>query len=58
MSTDDHLRLPERPYKIGAGDIAVNVRRRINDGELLHGERLPPERTFANQLGVSRGTVM
>ena len=57
MSTDDHPRLQDRPYKIGAGDIAVNVRRRINDGELLHGERLPPERTFANQLGVSRGTV-
>ena len=26
-------------------------------GELLRGERLPPERAFADQFGVSRGTV-
>ena len=47
----------DRPYKVGAGDIAVYVRRRITGGELLNGERLPPERTFAEQFGVSRGTV-
>ena len=60
MITDlaDHpLRLRDRPYKIGAGDIAVHLRRRITGGELLHGERLPPERAFADQFGVSRGTV-
>ena len=47
----------DRPYKVGAGDIAVYVRRRISGGELLNGERLPPERAFAEQFGVSRGTV-
>jgi len=47
----------ERSYKVGAGDIAVYVRRRITGGELLNGERLPPERAFAEQFGVSRGTV-
>ena len=47
----------DRPHKVGAGDIAVYVRRRITGGELLNGERLPPERAFAEQFGVSRGTV-
>ena len=46
-----------RPYKVGAGDIAVQLQRRITGGELLNGERLPPERAFAEQFGVSRGTV-
>ena len=46
-----------RPYKVGAGDIAVRVRRQITGGELVNGERLPPERAFAAQYGVSRGTV-
>lgn len=46
-----------RPYRVGAGDIAVQVRRRITGGDLLKGERLPPERAFAEQFGVSRGTV-
>ena len=50
-------RTGDRPYKVGAGDIAVYVRRRITGGELLNGERLPPERAFAEQFGVSRGTV-
>ena len=47
----------DRSYKVGAGDIAVYVRRRIAGRELLNGERLPPERAFAEQFGVSRGTV-
>ena len=55
--TGHPLGLRDRPYKIGAGDIAVHLRRRITGGELLHGERLPPERAFADQFGVSRGTV-
>ena len=43
--------------RFGAGDIAVHVRRRITGGGLLQGERLPPERAFAEQFSVSRGTV-
>jgi DNA-binding FadR family transcriptional regulator len=46
-----------RAYKLGAGEIAVQVRRQITGGVLLDGERLPPERAFAEQFGVSRGTV-
>ena len=57
MITDLSLPLRDRPYKVGAGDIAIHLRRRITGGELLHGERLPPERAFADQFGVSRGTV-
>jgi len=57
MATDHRLRLQDLPYKVGAGDIAIHVRRQIIGGELLHGERLPPERAFADQFGVSRGTV-
>ena len=57
MVTDHRLRFQDLPYKVGAGDIAIHVRRQIIGGELLHGERLPPERAFAEQFGVSRGTV-
>ena len=57
MTTDHRIRLQDLPYKIGAGDIAIYVRRKIIGGELLQGERLPPERAFADQFGVSRGTV-
>lgn len=57
MATDHRFRLQDIPYKVGAGDIAIHVRREIMGGELLRGERLPPERAFAEQFGVSRGTV-
>ena len=57
MTIDRRPRLQNLPYKVGAGDIAIHVRRQIIGGELLHGERLPPERAFADQFGVSRGTV-
>lgn len=57
MAIDSHPRPESRPYRVGAGDIAVQVRRRITGGDLLKGERLPPERAFAEQFGVSRGTV-
>ena len=57
MVSEHRLRLQDLPYKVGAGDIAIHVRRQIIGGELLHGERLPPERAFADQFGVSRGTV-
>lgn len=57
MSTEDRRFIENRPYKVGAGDIAIHLRRQITGGVLLHGERLPPERAFAEQFGVSRGTV-
>ena len=57
MAIDHRPRLQDLPYKVGAGDIAIDVRRKIIGGDLLHGERLPPERAFADQFGVSRGTV-
>ena len=57
MAIESPARPRRRPHRIGAGDIAAHVRRRIAGGELLSGERLLPERTFAEQYGVSRGTV-
>ena len=57
MDFDPRPQIQDLPYKVGAGDIAIHVRRRIMGGDLLHGERLPPERAFADQFGVSRGTV-
>ena len=57
MALDPKPTLDHRGYKTGAGDIAIHIRRMITGGELLHGERLPPERAFADQFGVSRGTV-
>lgn len=38
--------------------IAQHIRRRIQEGELLPGARLPPTRTLAQQLGVHRKTVV
>ena len=38
-------------------DIVVRLRRRIADGELSPGDRLPPERTLAEMFSVSRNTV-
>ena len=46
-----------RGYKLGAGEIATQLRRQITGGVLSDGERLPPERAFAERFGVSRGTV-
>lgn len=57
MAIESPPRPRGRSHRTGAGDIAAHVRRRITGGELLNGERLPPERAFAEQLGVSRGTV-
>ena len=57
MLTDPPLQPRGRPRKVGAGDIAIHIRRRITGGDLLYGEKLPPERAFADQFGVSRGTV-
>ena len=57
MTTLSWLQNESPPYKVGAGDIAIHIRRLITGGELLQGERLPPERAFAEQFAVSRGTV-
>ena len=38
-------------------DIAVRLRRLIDDGELTPGDRLPPERALAELFSVSRNTV-
>jgi DNA-binding FadR family transcriptional regulator len=39
------------------GDVLQEVRGRIHRGELGPGDRLPPERELASQLGVSRDRV-
>ncbi len=54
----DHLNAIRR---IGGGRIAdlavVEIERYIHDNELRAGHRLPPERLFIEQLGVSRSSV-
>lgn len=37
--------------------VIEQIRAQINDGQLREGDRLPPERELAEQLGVSRNTV-
>ncbi len=37
--------------------IIEQITRRIRDGKLVAGDRLPPERDFSAELGVARGTV-
>jgi GntR family transcriptional regulator len=38
--------------------VAAEIRRAIADGEARHGERLPPARDLAAELGVNRNTVL
>ncbi len=43
--------------RLGSAEIAGLLRRDITTGELMAHERLPPERSLAEQYGVARGTV-
>ncbi len=43
--------------RLGAPEVAAGLRRRIAEGDLYQGERLPAQRTLADDLGVARGTV-
>ncbi len=47
---------PDR-RKPGAADIATQLRRDINKGNLRFNDRLPPERRLADAHGVARGTI-
>jgi GntR family transcriptional repressor for pyruvate dehydrogenase complex len=49
----------EHPVRGVPGYLAVadHVRREVSLGRLLPGERLPPERKFAGQMGVARETL-
>lgn len=38
-------------------DVVAQIRTQIEQGSLREGDRLPPERTLAEKLGVSRNTV-
>ncbi|MGB6038222.1 MAG: winged helix-turn-helix domain-containing protein, partial [Gordonia sp. (in: high G+C Gram-positive bacteria)] len=42
----------------GAADLVGAIVDRIADGALSDGDRLPSSRALAEQLGVSRGTVV
>jgi len=44
-------------YNGDAGTLSAELRRKILAGEYRHDERLPAERTLAQQFGCSRGTV-
>lgn len=43
--------------RYGAAEIAMELRRAIQQGVYAHGERLPAERHLAVQFGASRGTA-
>lgn len=43
--------------KMSASDIAGELRRSINKGELLAQDRLPAERDLAERFGAARGTI-
>jgi len=42
---------------MNAADIAGALRRQIASARFVQNDRLPPERTLAEQFGVARGTV-
>lgn len=44
-------------YNGDAGSLSAEIRRKILNGEFRHDERLPAERSLAQQFGCSRGTV-
>lgn len=52
---EEDARVSARRY--GAVEIAVALRREIQHGTYVHGERLPAERHLARQFGTSRGTA-
>lgn len=53
--TADYLR-PDRPIS-GYAEVVDFIRRQISLGRLLPGDRLPPERKLAGELGVARETL-
>jgi len=48
---------PRRRTPVAVDVVVAHVRRLIEQGALLPGDRLPPERELATQIGVSRPTV-
>ncbi len=42
---------------MNAADIAGTLRRQITSAQFAQDDRLPPERSLAEQFGVARGTV-
>lgn len=48
---------PATSYNGDAGTLSAELRRKILAGEFRHDERLPAERSLAEQFGCSRGTV-
>lgn len=43
--------------RIGASEIALQLRQAILDGRYQHQERLPAERVLAEEFGTARGTI-
>ncbi len=48
---------PATSYSGDAGSLSAELRRKILSGVYRHDERLPAERSLAQQFGCSRGTV-
>lgn len=50
-------RTSRNPGKVGAAEIALQIRQSILEGEYQHQERLPAERLLAEKFGTARGTI-
>src|SRR4051812_10590345 len=55
--SNDHILLAPLETPPAYAVVVDRLRRAIALGVLLPGDRLPPERTFAERLGVSRVTI-
>ena len=56
MSSPD-LKISGNRVGVTTSNVAVQLRRRILEGEYAYEERLPAERNLAEEFGVSRGTI-
>lgn len=50
------MNMPSR-IRLGSNDVARRIRQQIEQGDLRPHDRLPAERSLAEQYGVARGTV-
>ncbi len=57
LDTAARRRLSGNRVGVTTGSVAAQLRRRILEGEFAYEERLPAERSLAEEYGVSRGTI-
>ena len=57
MMSSQPLKISNSRVGVTTSSVAVQLRRRILEGEYSYEERLPAERNLAEEFGVSRGTI-